>query len=132
MPMDSSDEEEVVERGEKLPYDKYFKVVLPSKNTKFWFSNRYVVTTVDNLKYKHGTQYHPDEEGVSDGRINLVIYGSSDKYGHRHIELTYEDDHYLVKRAWYETDDQLEELLNELKDEIEELKGEMPPLYQTQ
>ena len=87
---------------------------MPTKNTKFWFANRYVVITDD-----------------SDGPTVLIIYGHSDKYGHRNVKLVYEENGYSVKSAYQETIEEVEELLNELKVEFDELQEKMPPLYST-
>jgi len=110
--MSSEEDDDLIEEGEQLPYDKYPKLVLPMKSTKFWFDNRYVVLA-DDL----------------DGETILTIYGNSDKYGHRNVKLIYKDDGYLVKSAYQETLEEVEELLNELKTEFNKLRG-LPLLYQ--
>lgn len=113
MPMHTGDEDELIQRGDKLSYNIYPKIILPTKNTEFWFCKRYVVATND-----------------LDNKTALNIYGNSDVYGHRSIELIYDDNHYLVQRAFQEKHEEIEELLNELQNEINELKEEMPQLYQ--
>ena len=118
MPLSSSSEEEeedLVRAGLCLPYTRYPKIILPIDDTNFWFLGRYVASIND-----------------VDNQLILLISDNSDKCSQRNIELIYDQDYYIVAHDYLKTCDEIEELLNELKKEIDRVNGLMSQLYEGQ
>ena len=115
MPLGFGDEEDISLDGTFLPYSKkYPKIDLPNIDKEYWLCNRYAL-------------YVEDDNGPY-----LVIIDTFANPGPKsHTELYYRGDCYLVKRSFCESVDELKNLLNEIKNKIDEYvsKGLDIPQY---